>query len=291
MQNADIKDGLFREAVEAIDNGDVSLLENLLNENPRLISERLDYPVDGYFRDPYLLWFVADNPILHEKLPANIGEITRLLIRFARQNAEESFTDQIDYALGLVVTGRIPRECGVQIELMDLLIDAGAIAGNGHGALAHGNIDAAKHLLKRGGELTLTTAVCLDMVNDVQRLLKTTSSKDVEIALMAAAFYGKTDMLELLIATGVDVNACLDACSGFHHHSSALHQAVFSGSLDAVKMLVNAGAALSAKDRIYHGTPLGWAQHMQEEANEIDESKYAAIKAFFVSRLMDNEGK
>lgn len=283
MQNAEIKNELFRQAVEAIDSGDVSVLENLLNKNPHLISERLDYPVNGYFRDPYLLWFVADNPIRHEKLPANIGEVAKLLIRFARQYAEESFMHQIGYALGLVVTGRIPRECGVQIELMDILIDAGAIPGNGHGALAHGNTDAAKHLLKRGGELTLTTAICLDMMDDVQRLLKTASSQEIEIALMTAAFYGMTDMIELLIKSGVDVNAYLDASSGFHHHATALHQAVFSGSLDAVKMLVNAGADLSAQDRIYHGTPLGWAQHMQEGANEVDKSKYVEIEAFLKS--------
>ena len=280
MQTAEIKDELFLQAVEAIDSGNVALLEEVLNKNPRLIRERLDYPVDGYFKDPYLLWFVADNPVRHEKLPANIGEITKLLIRFARQHAAESFMDQIGYALGLVVTGRIPRECGVQIELMDMLIDAGAKAGDGHGALAHGNTDAAKHLLKRGGALTLTTAICLGRMDDVQRLLKTASSKDIEIAFMASAFYGKTDMLKLLIASGVNVNAYLDASSGFHHHASALHQAVFSGSLAAVKMLVDAGADLTATDRIYHGTPLDWAQHLQEGTNELDKSKYVEIEAF-----------
>ena len=46
---------------------------------------------------------------------------------------------------------------------MDLLIDAGATASSGLGAMAHGNIiEAARHLLERGGELTLTTAICLD---------------------------------------------------------------------------------------------------------------------------------
>ncbi|MEX6689813.1 ankyrin repeat domain-containing protein [Danxiaibacter flavus] len=283
MQNTEIKNELFRQAVEAIDHGDVVLLERLLNMNPHIVGTRLDYPAGGYFRDPYLLWFVADNPIRHERLPANIVEIASLLIHFARQYADESFTFQTGYALGLVVTGRIPRECGVQIELMDLLLDAGAAPGNGHGALAHGNTDAAKHLLKRGGELTLATAICLDIMDEVPRLLETASSKDLEIALVAAAFYGKADMLKLLIASGANVNAYLDASSGFHHHASALHQAVFSASLDAVKILVNAGADLSARDRIYGGIPLGWAQHMQKEGNELDKSRYAAIEAFLVS--------
>jgi hypothetical protein len=38
--------------------------------------------------------------------------------------------------------------------------------------LAHGNIDAARHLIKHGGKLTLATAVGLDMQNDIDRLSK-----------------------------------------------------------------------------------------------------------------------
>jgi peptide-methionine (S)-S-oxide reductase len=44
-------------------------------------------------------------------------------------------------------------------------------------------------------------------------------------------------------------------------HSTPLHQAVSSGSLAAVQVLVEAGADLTTRDRIYDGTPLGWAEH------------------------------
>src|SRR6185436_9412546 len=135
MDNSDIKDSLFREAVEAIDNGNISSLQNLLKTNPELISKRLDTPTNGYFAHPYLMWFVAENPIRHEKLPANIIEVTRVLIDAARQNAPGSFHPQINYTLGLVATGRIPRECGVQNEWINLLIDSGAKPENGFGAL------------------------------------------------------------------------------------------------------------------------------------------------------------
>jgi peptide-methionine (S)-S-oxide reductase len=150
MNNIDIKDPLFREAVEAIDAGNLSSLQDLLESNPQLAGKRLDSPDEGYFKHPYLLWFVADNPIRHEKLPANIVDITRILIDAVRTNATDSFQQQIDYTLGLVATGRIPRESGVQKKWIDLLIDNGATPENGIGALAHGNIDAAKHLIKRG---------------------------------------------------------------------------------------------------------------------------------------------
>jgi len=80
MNNSDIKDSIFREAVEAIDSGNISVLEQLINTHPRLISEKLNNPQEGYFKDPYLLWFIADNPIRHDKLPENIVAVTRLLV-------------------------------------------------------------------------------------------------------------------------------------------------------------------------------------------------------------------
>jgi hypothetical protein len=64
----------FREAVSAIDTGDVAKLERLLAEKPALVRERLASPgawlrdkvggvLDGFFQRPYLLWFVAEDPV------------------------------------------------------------------------------------------------------------------------------------------------------------------------------------------------------------------------------------
>jgi hypothetical protein len=39
----DITDPLYREAVAAIDAGDLAAIEKLLAENPRLVRDRLDY--------------------------------------------------------------------------------------------------------------------------------------------------------------------------------------------------------------------------------------------------------
>lgn len=286
MNNADITDPLFREAVETIDAGNTLSLQHLLNKNPQLVSKRSDSPSEGYFKHPYLLWFVADNPIRHEKLPTNIVDITRILIDAVRSNATDSFQQQINYTLALVATGRIPRESGVQNEWIDLLIDNGAKPENGIGALAHGNIDAARHLIKRGGKLTLATAVGLDLEDHVSRLSKEATKKDMEVALMMAAFYGKPTWISYLIKLDVNVNAYLDPSSGFHSHATALHQAVFSGSLESVKILVDAGADLHAKDRIYEGTPLGWAIYMQtEEPDEVKKKKYKEIENYLHDKL------
>lgn len=279
MKNSDITDPSFRDAVQAIDSGNISLLQSLLETNPQLVSKRLDTPSEGYFRHPYLLWFVANNPVRHERLPANIVDITALLIKFVRQHAKESFQEQIDYTFGLVETGRITRECGVQIGLIDLLIDNGVVPGNAQGALANGNIEAAKHIIERSGTITLTAAVCLDRMDDVKRLLADAIPDDRQTALIAAAFYGKQEMIALLIKSGVDVNGYIK--NGFHTHASALHQAVSSGSLDAVKLLVQAGADLGATDRAYSGTPLDWAIYLQtEEDDENKKKKYKEIENY-----------
>jgi len=285
MNNSEIVDPLFRQAVDAIDAGDISSLKQLLSSIPLLIAKRLDTPTEGYFKDPYLMWFVADNPIRNEKLPANIIAVTKLLIDAARKNAAKSFQQQIDYTLGLVATGRIPRESGVQNEWIDLLIDNGATPGNGISALAHGNIEAAKHLIERGGKLTLATAVGLDLEDDVIRLTNGATKTDLQVALMMAAFYGKSKMISFLIQSEANVNVYLDRSSGFHSHATALHQAVFSGSLESVKVLVDAGADLTAKDLVYEGAPLGWAMYMQtEEPDEMKKKKYKEIEAYLVSK-------
>lgn len=280
--SAEISDPLFREAVEAVDSGDIRTLENMLRAYPNLVRYRLDDPDGGYFKNPYLLWFVADNPIRIDKLPGNIAEITRLLINAVKREAAASAQKQLDYALGLVATGRIPKECGVQIQMMDMLIDAGAKPGGGKGALAQGNVAAAEHLIKRGGQLTLATAVGLGRIDDVERMASETGRDEQLTALTVAAFYGKTDMIPLLLNMGINPNGYPNTSSGFHSHATPLHQAVSSGSLEAVKLLVEAGASLVARDNIYDGAPLDWAEYMERDENfdEASRKNFKLIAAY-----------
>ena len=286
MKNTDIKDPLFRSAVEAIDAGNIILLERLLVENPRLLCDRLSLPEQGYFRHPYLLWFIANNPIRHEHLPANIAAITRLLIQQVQTNATKTYAEQINYTLELVATGLIPKKSGVQIALIDLLIDAGAALDNVHGALANSNTDAANHLIKRGSKLTLAAAICLDMTDKIQGLFTNATDTDRHTALIAAAFYGKHTWIDFLIKQGVDVNVFIPASSGFHSHATALHQAVAAGSLESVQILAEANARLGLKDKIYKGTALDWAIHLQgDEKNEERKKNYGTIETYLRSKF------
>jgi len=271
------------------DAGNISLLRQLLDENPALATTRLNTPnEEGYFKNPYLLWFVADNPIRHEKIPSNIVEVTQIILEALQNNPGDNYQHQVDYALGLVCTGRIPKECGVQIPLMELLISNGArVKGSVLGPIGQRNFEAAKFLLSKGADYNLATAVGLDQIDDVKKLLKNATAAELYVALVVASFFGKADIISLLVEAGTDVNGHGDPkdFGGFHTHASALHQAVYSGSLESVKLLVEARANLHATDEAYNGTPLGWAMYMQTEEgySEEDRKRFSVVEDFLKS--------
>jgi len=283
-------DAPFRDAVSAIDTGDVRELERLVRANPALVRERLASPgpwlrdavggaVDGFFQRPYLLWFVAEDPVRNGKLPPNIAAVAGAIIRAAERAGATTLQEQLDYALTLVSWSWIARQCGVQIELIDVLVDAGAaIDGNQNQALVNGNLGAAEHLVKRGGELTLAVAVCLGWWDDVDRLLTTASEPQKQFSFVLSALNGKTDALRRLIRAGVDLNA---PSANLYSHGTPLHHAVSSGSLESVEVLVEAGADSSTKDSAWGGTPLGWAEHyLSEGKGGRGDKQYAEIAAY-----------
>lgn len=248
-------DDLFRQAVALIDAGDAEGLARLLDVHPHLVAERTDYGDERYFQRPYLLWFVAENPVRNGRLPPNIVGIAKLII--------DRGGTQVDYALELVASGRVSREAGVQRALIDVLCDAGANPdGPMLAALAHKERDAVERLLERGARMGLVTAVCLG--RDAEPYLNEADVRERQLALTAAAFYGNARALEQLASAGVDLDAY--SPQGFHPHATPLHQAVYADSLESVQVLMNAGARLDIRDRAYHGTPLGWADYLERPA-------------------------
>lgn len=245
----------FPEALAAIDGGDVDRLEELLRANPELVRERFEFGDEAYFREPYLLWFIAENPVRNGRLPANIANVGRVLL--------QAGADQVDYALALVSSGRVPRECGVQRELMDVLLDAGADPNEAMTpALTHRERDAAEHLLARGARMTVVAAACTGRIDDLERLWSDASTDDRQMALSGAALHGDAEMLARIVALGgVDLDAFSPA--GFHAHATALHHAIDAGSLEAVQVLVDAGARTDIRDRAFGGTALDWAQYLE----------------------------
>ena len=251
----------FEQALAAMDRGDVPALERLLAEHPGLVRERTQHP-EEYFRRPYLLWFVAENPVRHGRLPANIADAARVIVDAARRERVETLQVQLDYALALVCSGREPRESGVQEALIDVLSDAGADVTEAlEPALAHREHAAVEHLLRRGARPTLALAAARGQAAEVARLAPDASPRDLQAGLIAAACDGQAQVILELIRHGAQVDGY--GPSGFHAHATALHQAVAAGSLDAVRTLVDAGAPLTLKDSIHDGTPLDWAEYLQ----------------------------
>ena len=279
MATAPSLDGQFRSAVAALDAGDLAELDRLLTAHPRLLHDRLDAPgpwlreqvgdaLDGFFRQPYLLWFVAEDPVRKGRLPANIAELARLIVGHAERARVSTLQEQIDYALRLVAWSWIARECDVQLGLLDVLVDAGAaVDGRPEDALTNGNLAAAAHLVDRGAALTLATALCLERWDEVGPLTGAATVEEKQFALVLVAVRGRERAIAWLLDHGVDPDT---TCPHLYSHATALHHAVSSGSLEAVRLLVEAGADVSAKDTAWQGTPLDWAEY----GNRLEISAY-----------------
>jgi peptide-methionine (S)-S-oxide reductase len=270
MKNADVFDALFKQAVEAVDSGNEDKLKGLLDAHPELATDRLYSPgewltnvigdaLNDFFKDPYLLWFVSEDAVRNKTLPHNIANIAGIIIDKARSVKANSVGEQLDYALRLVAWSSVARECGVQKSLLDVLIDAGAtMDGVSDDALVNGNIDAAKHLIKRGAKFSLSTALCLEEWTEADQLAPTATDAQKQFSLVLAALNGKPKAVAKALAYGAEINK---PSLHLYSHGTPLHHAVCSGSLETVMVLVESGADLNAKDSIYDGTPLGWAEY------------------------------
>lgn len=271
MKTSDL---LFRKAVSAIDSGEIDKLEQLLTENPNLVSERLESPgnwlrekvgnaLESFFSKPYLLWFVAEDPVRNNTLPPNIIQITHLIIERAKQFEVNNLQEQLDYALRLVAWSIVAPKCNVQIGLIDLFLNAGASPGGiAEEALINRNFAAAEHLIDRGAKLSLATALCLGRWGDAKELGQTASVAEKQFSLILAALTGKHEAFAILVDFGIDLDK---PSADLYSHATALHHAVSSGSLDAVKILVHAGAELNIRDTVYGSTPLGWAEYGKQQ--------------------------
>jgi ankyrin repeat protein len=171
--------------------------------------------------------------------------------------------------MSMLVSSTPPARAGVQVPLLNLLIDRGAkVTPTGEGnwtsplitALVFGFTDAARTLVDRGARVdTLAAAAGLGRIDDVRRMLSHASGDDRHRALALAAQLGHPAIVSLLLDASEDPNRYNPP--GTHAHSMPLHQAIAAGHLDVVKILVERGARLDVKDKIHEGTPLGWAKY------------------------------
>ena len=79
-------------------------------------------------------------------------------------------------------------------------------------------------------------------------------------ALQCAAMYKRTEVTELLLSRGADVNK-----QSVDDHSTALHWAAFKNSTDVIEVLLKHGASTNIKDR-FGDTPIDLARSKNNEA-------------------------
>ena len=251
-----IEDRAFRQAVDLLDAGDVEGLRAHLEAHPGLVHQRVLFEGGNYFRNPALLEFVAENPIRHGKLPANIVEVAKAILDAGAKEDRAV----VDETLGLVSSGSVARQCKVQVPLIDLLCEYGADPDSAmRAALPHAEFAAAEALIRRGARVDLSVAAALGRMGDSRRLLPGASSEDRHRALALAAQFGHVETVRLLLDAGEDPNRYNPA--GAHAHSTPLHQAAYAGHLEIVRLLVERGARQDVKDTLFQGTPRGWATH------------------------------
>jgi len=257
-----IEDPVFRRGVELIDAGDVEGLRAHLKAHPKLARQHIQFEGTNYFHNPGFVEFVAGNPVRHATLPKNIVEVARVIL--------DEGVDQpaLDETLSLVATGSVPRVCGAQIPLIDLLCDYGADTEDAiRIAAVLYELDAVSALLRRGAKMTMAVAAALGRLDDVHKMLPQASADDRHLAFALAAQYGHVEIVRLLLDAGEDPDRFNPV--GGHSHATSLHQAAGNGMLGVVKLLVERGARTDIKDILFGGTPLGWAKY--EHRKEVED--------------------
>jgi hypothetical protein len=255
----------FESAVDAIVGGDAATLERLLLENPELVRARSTRE-----HRSTLLHYVSANGVedFRQRTPKNIVEIAKLLLAAgADVNAESDAYGGRSTALGLTATSVHPEAAGVQLPLMELLIDNGAIidgpdASSAVNACLHnGRGKAAEFLASRGAQLDLEGATGVGRLDAVKSyfnpdgsLKRTATEKQMKDGFAWACQFGRTDVVDFLLQMRIPLDARLR-----HDGQTGVHWAAYGGHADTVKLLLERKARVDIKDETYGGTPLGWA--------------------------------
>jgi ankyrin repeat protein len=255
----------FEAAVDAIASGDRAGLEKLLSENPELTRARSTRE-----HRSTLLHYVSANGVedFRQTTPRNIVEIAELLLKAgADANAESDAYGGRSTSLQLTATSWHPEKAGVQLPLMELLIDHGAIIDGPEGnsvvnsCLRNGRGEAAEFCASRGARLDLEGAAGVGRLDVVKGFFRDDGSlkppateKQMTDGFAWACEFGRTSVVDFLLQTGMAVDAKLK-----HDGQTGLHWAAYGGHEDIVRTLLERGAPIEAKEKRYGGTPLMWA--------------------------------
>jgi hypothetical protein len=264
----------FEAAVEAVVAGDLATLERRLCADPELVRARsrrvmhFEPPVHGAM----LLHYLAANGVegYRQRTPPNAVEVARMLLGAgAEVDALASLYGGQCTTMSLLVSSCHPAKAGLQVALVETLLDHGAsVEGVGTGrwvsplmtALVFGYEDAAEVLVRRGAPVDdLALAAGLGRLDDARRMLPAADPESRHRALALGALLGRTETVRLLLDAGEDPNR--NNPEGMHSGATPLHHAALHGHRSVVELLVSRGARLDLKDSTHQGSPLAWAEH------------------------------
>jgi len=279
----------FELAADAIVSGDLATLKKLLSKDGELAHARST----RVHRAP-LIHYVAANGVedFRQKTPRNIVQITQALLDAgAEVDATSMAYGGPSTALGLAATSYHPAKAGVQLELLDVLLKAGACINGPPGgwsplvaALHNGRGQAALFLADRGASLDLEgaagtgriDAMALYMTNE-GTLQAGATQEQLNYGFLWACEYGHANTVKFLLDRGFRPDR------NFKQRETGLHWAAFGGHADIVDLLLKANAPVNGKDERFGGTPLGWAIYgWANPAPELESGHYYEVVELLV---------
>ncbi len=276
----------FEAAVEAVIDGDLPVLLQSLDRNVDLIRMRSERP-----HRATLLHYVGANGVEDERqrTPSNAVDIARALLDAGAEIDAIADLYGGSTTLELVATSIHPVTAGVQIALLELLLDCGASMDvNGsivNSCLANGRGQAAEFLAARGARLDLEGASGVGRMNLVQAFFEEDGSlrANATVAQRNAGFawacqFGRTEVVALLLGKGIAVDTRLR-----QHNETALHWAAHGAHLDVARLLLARGAPLDCRETSFGGTPLDWALHGWAQSSPREGKDHYAMVALLVS--------
>jgi ankyrin repeat protein len=267
----------FERAADAVVEGNLAVLDELLVKNPALVRER-----SARKHHATLLHYVAANGVedFRQKTPPNAVEVARrLLVAGADVDAlaDTYSRDKYQTTMNLLVSSTHPADAGLQSALIEVLLDHGAaIDGLANDsspmmtAFAFGYRGAAETLAVRGAKISNVSIAAalgrLDLVrelvvdrNTLARLeplavpywvrIPADAPGQIALSLVVACRFSRSEVAKYLLDLGVDPSSA-DA-----DQMTALHWASASGLIDIMKSLIAKGAPPEVR-HVWGGTVL-----------------------------------
>jgi ankyrin repeat protein len=255
---------MSRKFKDAIDAGDIELVRVLLDRNAALASTPIGW---GPMLCPCKtepLHYLSDAPF---NQLWNHGKQEELAVVLIEAGA------LVD---GLPASGETPLHGAAslgEVGVAEVLIDHGAnieavatYPGIPHGtpldfAVHFGMVDVVDLLFRRGATvLSARMAAGAGQLDPIERefdLLQQNNDQLIDV-YRCAAICDRFEIVEYLLANGVDVNTDIDG-------ASALHWSAWEAKPNMVEFLMQRGADSTTKDRKHNLTPFGWAKHRRNE--------------------------